>query len=245
MYERKGVYPMIFGTTRIDGRYWLVMLPDGGNARGLVSGSQFNMMIALAGKENFHTEMATICENLAREERIEDDGGVWTAYGRVTRYDEQECNWDCDTNNYYRSTALGFRPVLVPLCKANGAPDDYFMATFADGKVVNFGTLYMNGIALENPTNPVRCEGPDIYIGEPIGDCPRYADRSDLIIGNTSEDPRKQIRFVKTGSCFVSDRVILGCVSYQDLEENLRIKAYRGSKSLVAGYYTPRRRSKR
>lgn len=235
---------MIFGTTNIDGRYWLVMLPLGGKKRSEIPTDQFSKMVEIAGKDKFNTEVATICEELAREDRIADDGGCWVAFGRVTRYDDDPVNWDVERNRH-RSLALGFRPVLVPLVSATGKPDDYYMESFRDGQMMELGTLYMDNKPVKNPVNPVYCaESPSSWCPPKTGDIPRYIDGAQLRIGNTSSDPSERISFVKTGSCFVADRVILGAVSYEDLSLNLQIRVYRGPKSLVSGYYEPRKDAK-
>lgn len=227
---------MILGTTKIDRHYWLVVLPDGGNSRKDVPGSQFNKMIELAGGDTaFHTEMATMCKNSASEERHDEDG-YWRAYGHVTRYDSDPVNWDLE-EMHYRSLAFGFRPVLVPLKTAAGAPDDYYMAAFKDGEVIEMGTLYMNGEPLLNPIHPIGCKDKHCASWKPEADVPAYIDGRYLQIGNTHPDKDKRIRFVKVGNCFVSDRVLIGNISYNDLKEHLLLKKYRGPKALVAGYH--------
>lgn len=235
---------MIFGTTKIDGRYWLVMLPLGSKKRSEIPTDQFSKMVEIAGKDRFYTEVATICEELAREDRMDDDGNCWTAFGRVTRRDNDPANWDV-VRNRHRSLALGFRPVLVPLVSATGKPDDYYMESFRDGQMMELGTLYMDDKPVKNPLNPIYCvESSPSWCPPKNGDIPRYIDGAQLRIGDTSNSPYERISFVKTGSCFVADRVILGAVSYEDLSLNLQIRVYRGPKSLVAGYYEPRKDAK-
>lgn len=224
---------MIMGTTKIDGRFWLVCLPDGGGRRRDVSHSQFNKMVALVGKENFHIKMATLCANLAHEDRMDDEGNCWAEFGHVTRRDEQECNWDVIMPG--RGTRdVGFRPVFVPLKSAAGAPDREFMAKYKDGDAFPLGTLYMNGEALYNPVNPIGC--PYLFDFERNGDCPMYTSGAHLRFGDTHSDADKQIRVVKTGNCFVADRVILGAVSYNDLFVCLQLTKYRGAKTLIETY---------
>lgn len=224
---------MIIGTTKIDGRFWLVLLPDGGGKRKDVGQSQFNKMIELAGKENFHTEMATLCTNLAHENRIDDEGNCWSEFGFVTRRDEQECNWDVIMPS--RGTlGVGFRPVFVPLKSAAGAPDTEFLDRYQDGEVFSLGTLYMDLIALPNPQNSIGCP----HELEPAfeGDCPQYTDGAYLRLSDTCSDPKCQIKVVKTGNCFVSDRVILGAISYNQLHLYLSLTKYRGAKRLIEEY---------
>lgn len=232
---------MIFGTTKIDGRYWLVMLPLGGRHRTDGPTSQFGKMIELSGKGDFHTEMGSICEEQAREECMVDEGECWTAFGRVVRYDEQPCNWKL-VRDRHAALDVGFRPVIVPLKSAAGVVDDYYMSTFKDGGIIEMGTLVMNGEALKNPQNPVYChEDKPSWCPPKNGDCPRYVEGAKLLISNTSPNIDERIRFIKTGNCFVADRVILGAVSYDDLLSNLHLRKYRGNKLLVAGYYEPRK----
>lgn len=224
---------MIIGTTKIDGRYWLILLPNGGGKRKDAGQSQFNKMIELAGKENFHTEMATLCTNLAHENRIDDEGNCWSEFGFVTRRDEQECNWDVIMPS--RGTlGVGFRPMFVPLKSAAGAPDSEYMAQFADGDSFDLGTLYMDGIALPTPQNPIGCL--NNYSLSRSGDCPTYKDGSYLRLGDAAPDPSCRIKVVKTGNCFISDRVILGAISYNQLHLYLSLTKYRGAKKLIEEY---------
>ena len=232
---------MIFGTTKIDGRYWLVLLPDGGKHRKDAVESQFNKMIRLAGgNAALHTKMATLCENISREHRYADDGACWVECGHVTRYNDNPGNWDLE-EPHRRSLGFGFRPVLVPLVSAAGGPDNAYMASFQDGEVIEMGTLYMDGEPLRNPQHPVGCRDKFCPSYRVEADCPEYIDSMELRIGNTHEDQNKRIRLVKVGNCFVSDRVILGCVSYWDLDAHLMLKKYRGAKSLVKDYLTAQR----
>lgn len=100
----------------------------------------------------------------------------------------------------YQSVYLGFRPVLKPLVSDT-------MASEKDGSVFRFGSLYMNGIVIPNPKNPVW-----------IYDLPEYVSGSELYIGDSDPDPDKQIHWIKWRNLLVADRNILSCISWEDLD---------------------------
>lgn len=99
----------------------------------------------------------------------------------------------------FRYVFIGFRPVLEPLAPEMPQPDQ-------DGHVIQMGSLYMNEEALFNPKNPIRG-----------GDIPDYIVDAALRIGDSDQNPAKQIQWVQWRKILVADRVLLKRVSWDDL----------------------------
>lgn len=213
------------GMTYIDGMPWAVRLPDGGAYRKDVENSEFNQILNLVGKDAFHCDVASWCGNRAHETRFdEDESCYWYADGFVVRYDHDPISWDIQPE-HYRGYGTGFRPVLTPLNPNTLSPDTSRLSEIKDGTILTLGTLYMNGQALDNPTNPIgsgQLSGG--MFGAPLGNIPRHIKGSSFEIGDTADDASKQIRFIKFGNNLIADRVILAAVSMDDLSSNFVTK---------------------
>lgn len=211
-----------FGITYIDGQPWLVGLPDGGSSRNTAEQSEFSQVADLVGRESFHCNMASWCSNYAQETRFDEEGEgfFWTQDGFVTRYDAAAENWDIEREGY-RGSGTGFRPVLIPANPETLLPDPGRISLYENGRVFTFGTLYMDGKPLAVPVEAVRCPEMKYNIS---GDVPAYHRDALLKIGDTSEKPEEQIKFIKFGDKLFCDRVLIGCISQEDLEKNLVVE---------------------
>ncbi len=218
----------VFGLTYIDDQPWLVTLPDGSSSRDGSTKSEYAKMLASVGKDAFHCAMGSWCSNWAAETRWDEEGEgfYWHETGHVCQYDGPKENWDIHRKDY-RGYGTGFRPVLIPLDPETLQPDPDRLSMIKDGSSIRMGTLYMNGTAVMNPTDPIGCGQPRYGMsGPPVGNTPKYVKDAPLQIGDTHMDPGMQINFIKAGDRLVSDRVILGCVSVSDLETHLMLKDY-------------------
>lgn len=207
--------------TFIDGFPYAVCLPHGGT-KSRSEESEFSALMRGAGDRDMNCQMASWCSNTFNGTLFDEEEAVfWDAAGYVTQHDGKAENWSVDRPNK-RSYGLGFRPVLVPLDKDTLKPDPSRFKGLADGSVVQLGTLYMNEKALLNPSEPVASPMPKMYerpeLGFYPGDVPVYKHGASLRIGDTSKNPAEQIQFVVVDGKLVSDRVLLGCVSHDDLD---------------------------
>jgi len=207
--------------TYIDGIPYAVRLPDGGK-KELSGSSEFGMLMRGAGTVDMHCDMRSWCSNRFVGTLFNEDGGYyWDAAGYVTHYDGRPENWSVDRENM-SSYGLGFRPVLTPLDKETLEPDLSRFGNLPKGSLVRLGSLYMNDEPLPNPVDPIASPMPK-YDGHPEygfypGDVPKYDHKSSLRIGDTAKDPAKQIQFVAVDGKLVADRVLLGCVTHDELE---------------------------
>lgn len=210
----------------IDGLPYAVCLPHGGTQKS-VEQSEFALLMKGAGEVDMHVDMASWCSNKFVGTLLnEDEGYYWDAAGMVTQYDGKKENWSVDRSDSI-TYGLGFRPVLVPVDPYAFKPDLGRFADLPDGSLLQFGTLYMNDKAVPNPKDPVASPMPK-WTGHPElgfyrGDVPVYEKGAALWIGDTSMDEAEQIRFVVVGGKLVSDRVLLGCVSHDDLEREFHL----------------------
>lgn len=225
------------GITYIDGRPWIVTLPDGGSNREQSEQSEFARMVNLAGKDIFHCQMASWCSNRANEIRWDENGeGVfWHESGYVRQFDGTKDNWDIKRAGH-RGYSTGFRPILIPADPETLQPDLTYLTGIKDGTVLHLGTLYMGGDALPNPTDPIGSGQPKYGMtGPPEGNVPRHRFGAVLELKDTHPDPDMQIRFIKAGDRLISDRVILGCVSMDDLQSHLTLQKCPSSHQLPEG----------
>lgn len=208
--------------TFIDGMPYAVCLPDGGK-QGQAEQSEFATLMRGAGLTDMHCMMRSWCSNrFVGTVLNEEEGFYWDAAGIVTHYDGRKENWNVDRSDSY-SYGLGFRPVLVPLDPDTLKPAPDRFGDLLNGSLVQLGTLYMDDKALLNPVDPVSSPMPDLVGGFYPGDVPVYEKGASLRIGDTLKDEGTQIRFVVVGGKLVSDRVILGCVSHDDLEREFHL----------------------
>lgn len=208
--------------TYIDGMPYAVCLPDGGKQRQAEQ-SEFATLIRGAGLTDMHCMMRSWCSNrFVGTVLNEEEGFYWDGAGFVTHYDGRQENWSVDRSDSY-SYGLGFRPVLVPLDPNTLLPAPGRFGDLLDGSLVQLGTLYMDDKALRNPEDPVASPMPKLVDGFYPGDVPVYEKGASLRIGDTSKDECNQIRFIAVGGKLVSDRVILGCVSHDDLEREFHL----------------------
>lgn len=208
--------------TFIDGMPYAVCLPDGGQ-KEWADRSEFARLLKGAGETDMHTHMASWCSNRFVGTLFDEEAGCfWDAAGMVTQHDGSKENWGVDRSDY-RGYGTGFRPLLVPLDPETFRPDLDRFGKVPDGTVVQLGTLYMGGKALRNPEDPVASPQPKLISGFYPGDVPVYEKGAALHIAHTSNDVGEQIRFVVVGGKLISDRVLLGCVSHDDLEREFHL----------------------
>lgn len=213
------------GVTYIDGKPWSVRLPDGGSHRKDAESSEFNSILKIIGEDAFHCKAASWCSNRAHETVFDDDEGCfWDEDGFVVRYDGNPARWNIQPENY-RGYSTGFRPVLTPVDPVTFEPDASRLSNIEDGTILALGTVYMDGQALDNPTDPIGSgELSGGMFGIPLGNIPRHIKGKPFEIGDTSDDTSKQIKFIKFGSNLISDRVILATVSMEDLASDFVTK---------------------
>ena len=108
-----------------------------------------------------------------------------------------------------RANYMGYRPVLEAVDPDTFEPDDSIWEDVADGTVMSFGSLYMDNEPLIIPQSPTD-----------LGDIPDYIPGASLHIGETDLAAAKQMRLIKCGNIFISDRNLLKRVSWEDLDRN-------------------------
>lgn len=104
-----------------------------------------------------------------------------------------------------RSDKVGFRPVLEPLDPETLQPAPDHLKKINNGKILEMGTLYMNGVPVSIPSDPTY-----------RGDIRNYIPDADLYIGDSIDGFK--IPFIKCGGLLVSDRVLLKNISWTDLQ---------------------------
>lgn len=107
-----------------------------------------------------------------------------------------------------RTPSLGYRPFLIPLNPDTLMPDPSQLESYKDGTEFCMGSLYMNNSPLDNPQTPTI-----------EGDIPDYFPGSALHLGDSHEDPRTHIQWLKAGNCLIADRNLLKNISWEDLDK--------------------------
>lgn len=106
------------------------------------------------------------------------------------------------------TASLGYRPCLIPLNPETLQPDSSKLEKYKDGTTFCMGTLYMNKRPIDNPQIPTR-----------DGDITDYIPGADLRIGESHEDPKYHIQWLKAGDCLIADRNLLKNISWDDLDK--------------------------
>lgn len=101
-----------------------------------------------------------------------------------------------------RSSTNGFRPTC------NLAGIDILKPGAKDGSTVVIGTLYMNGVPVKVPQNPVFFKG----------DIQRYARCAKLEMREPLEDPAYQVTGILDGKKAYVDRNLLSHIAYTEIE---------------------------
>lgn len=102
-------------------------------------------------------------------------------------------------NTAHQSCFLGFRPAF------EGLNSDAH-----DGDLVVVGTLYMDGNPVKVPADPTF-----------NGDITIYIKGSKLEIREPLEDPAYQVAAIKVGDMFITDRVLVSGISYDQIVQAL------------------------
>lgn len=113
------------------------------------------------------------------------------------------CNSSMDKASRYgvgRYEWTGFRPAFEGLDTDNLIPDE--------NGVISVGTLYMAGMPVRVPQNPVW-----------DGDIEDYIPGATLTFGPALDDPAYVVRAIKVGDVYVADRVLLVSISCRDIEK--------------------------
>lgn len=175
--------------TIIDDKEYKVRLLTGGNQEGVDNEWDTLMDAFQENNELLHWKhIYSLCQ---------ENGYNLTLY-RVRRGFSSARFWGCSYASR-QGVFLGFRPVLEPL-------ETDTLSTIIDGSILQFGTLYMDDVALANPKIPIW-----------DGDIPDYVPNTMLQIGDTSSDEERQIRWVKWRNILVADRNILKNISWEKL----------------------------
>lgn len=98
-----------------------------------------------------------------------------------------------------RSANVGFRPAM-DILTADTLGND--------GTIVTAGTLYMSGLPVKVPQNPVW-----------KGDIPDYAPHAKLELREALDDPAYQMKVIRVGNVLIADRVLLKNISWNDLHK--------------------------
>lgn len=108
--------------------------------------------------------------------------------------------WSNSTASY-RYANVGFRPAFEIL---DSDP------ILSDGAIITVGTLYMGGQPVKVPENPAW-----------NGDVPDYIPGTKLELREALDDPANQIHGIKVGDVFITDRVLLKNISWNDAQTAL------------------------
>ena len=112
----------------------------------------------------------------------------------------------CDPSE--RSSAIGYRPALIPLDPTTLEPSPGRLAYVKDGSLLQMGTLHMDGVPLLHPGRPSKED-----------DIPSFTPGAALSIGDTDNFPLTRLCWIKTGDFLISDRVLLKDISWNDLKD--------------------------
>lgn len=105
-----------------------------------------------------------------------------------------------------KSRSLGFRPCLIPLNQKDYQPEDT-LASIADGEVIQFGSMRLNGDLVDANLQHVKFPRP----------C-RYQDgKLNIAFSDSTGESETDIRWIKCGEILVCDRNLLVNISWDEL----------------------------
>lgn len=138
-----------------------------------------------------------------------------TPWTRVIRGFDAADTADLD-NAWTQDGLVGFRPAfeLSENSENNLLPD---------GEIITVGTLFMDGTPVKIPENPTR-----------KGDITRYIPNAKLEIRPAIDNPNYHIRAIKTGNVYISDRVLLKNISWDECQPSkLRLPTFAEYDALI------------
>lgn len=185
--------------TYINGNPYAVVLPTGGEIRKDKNNMWDQAMDALRdhNKDLHFCNMFSWCQNEPKGLK-----SMCTIRGFA---DPKEYDYEYATCG---GTTLGYRPFMIPLNSESLLPDPSRLQGYKDGTTFCMGTLYMDRQPLQNPQNPSL-----------PSDTPNYTPGTDLRIGDSHEDPKNHIRWLKAGDFLVADRNLIKNISWEDLDK--------------------------
>lgn len=200
-----------YNPIRIDGNPYAVCLPTGGLGNYKREGEDlWDRLLKLAKEKgiDLHNQnyASWLQESIVMACEDPETGEVYDEISAGCR--SLECN--VHGIGYLpcaKSRELGFRPCLIPLSHKDQHPEDSW-ASIADGEIIQFGSLRMNGelvdANLPYVETPRRC---------------RYVNcQLTITFGDSTGDHETDIRWIKCGEVLVCDRNLLTNISWNDLQ---------------------------
>ena len=221
----------VYESLYIDGKPYMIRILSGGQTTDKETGfavrpNEWDTVLDTLGEDNevFHsTGMLTLCRDT-----FSIPNGRFSITCAVLRGGIEPRAWEETYQARQRKEEIlhvGYRPVLVPLDPVTFEVDPNGLDDIEDGTIITAGTLYMNGVALQNPQNPTR-----------EGDVPKYIEDAELFIDTNSTDQDTQIHWVKAGNLLVADRVLLSNVYWVDLDKQNLVDGILPMKEIFNGW---------